>query len=601
MSPLHPVVAAVTQRIAERSAATHAAWRERMEAAVLAAPARKDLPCSNLAHVAAGGGNDKSTLAFGASPNVGVVTAYNDMLSAHRPFEAYPELLRQAGRHVGATLQVAGGVPAMCDGVTQGRDGMELSLFSRDVIALSTAVAFSHDAFDAGLLLGVCDKIVPGLFMGAAAFAHLPLLFVPAGPMASGLPNKAKAEVRRRFAEGKATRDELLSSELGAYHDVGTCTFYGTANTNQMVLEFLGLHVPGAAFVQPALPLRHALTIAALEHVAAEASRAPAERRTLARSLDARSLVNATVGLMATGGSTNHTLHLPAMARALGLELTWEDMADLSAVTPLLARVYPNGKADVNHFHAAGGLAFVLRELLDAGLLHEDAPTAWAGGLRAQAREPFLVDGKLQWRAAPLKSLDEDVLRPVANPFAADGGMRLLRGNLGQAVIKVSAVEPAGWVVEAPARVFTNQADLVAAFKAGTLDGDAVVVVRGQGPKANGMPELHGLTPALTSLLSRGYRIALVTDGRMSGASGTVPAAIHVTPEAADGGPIACIRDGDLVRLDARAGTLEVLADLGSREPVPVSSAPVFGTGRELFGTARAAVGTAASGASFIL
>jgi phosphogluconate dehydratase len=523
------------------------------------------------------------------------------MLSAHRPFEAYPELLRQAGRNIGATVQVAGGVPAMCDGVTQGRDGMELSLFSRDVIALSTAVAFSHDAFDAGLLLGVCDKIVPGLFMGAAAFAHLPMLFVPAGPMVSGLPNQAKAAVRRRFAEGKATRDELLSSELGAYHDIGTCTFYGTANTNQMVLEFLGLHVPGAAFVQPTLPLRHALTVAALEHVAAEASRGAAERRTLARSLDARSLVNATVGLMATGGSTNHTLHLPTMARALGLELTWEDMAELSAVTPLLARVYPNGKADVNHFHAAGGLAFVMRELLDAGLLHEDAPTAWTGGLRAQAREPFLVDGVLQWRDAPAQSLDEDVLRPASNPFAADGGMRLLRGNLGQAVIKVSAVELGNWVVEAPARVFTNQADLIAAFKAGTLEGDAVVVVRGQGPKANGMPELHGLTPALTSLMSRGHRIALVTDGRMSGASGAVPAAIHVTPEAADGGPIACIRDGDLVRLDARAGTLEVLANLANREPVPVSSAAVFGTGRELFGTARAAVGTAASGASFIL
>ena len=601
MSSLHPVVEAVTQRIAARSAATHGDWRARMEAAVLQSPARQDLPCSNLAHVAAGGLQDKSSLAFGRGPNVGLVTAYNDMLSAHRPFEAYPEILRQAAARLGATAQVAGGVPAMCDGVTQGRDGMELSLFSRDVIALSTAVALSHDAFDASLLLGVCDKIVPGLFMGAAAFAHLPTLFVPAGPMASGLPNKAKAEVHRRFAEGKATREELLASELGAYHDVGTCTFYGTANTNQMVLEFLGLHVPGAAFVSPASPLRHALTVAALEHVAGEAVRPAAERRTLARSLDARSFVNATVGLMATGGSTNHTLHLPAMARAVGVELTWEDMADLSAVTPLLARVYPNGKADVNHFHAAGGLALVLRELLDAGLLHADAPTAWRGGLREQAREPVLQDGALHWREPPASSLDEDVLRPVARPFSADGGLRLLQGNLGHAVIKVSAVEPTGWVVEAPARVFDSQAAMVAAFKAGTLEGDVVVVVRGQGPKANGMPELHGLTPALTSLMSRGHRVALVTDGRMSGASGTVPAAIHVTPEAAEGGPIACVRDGDLVRLDARSGRLEVMADLATRSPAPVTASPVFGTGRELFGTARAAVGSAASGASFIL
>lgn len=601
MSSLHPVVMAVTQRIEARSAAAHGEWRDRMEAAVLDAPARQDLPCSNLAHVAAGGLQDKTTLAFGRGPNVGIVTAYNDMLSAHRPFEAYPEILRQAAARVGATAQVAGGVPAMCDGVTQGRDGMELSLFSRDVIALATAVALSHDAFDASLLLGVCDKIVPGLFMGAAAFAHLPALFVPAGPMTSGLPNKAKAEVRRRFAEGKATRDELLAAELGAYHDVGTCTFYGTANTNQMVLEFLGLHVPGAAFVAPALPLRHALTVAALEHVAGEAARAPSARRTLARSLDARSFVNATVGLMATGGSTNHTLHLPAMARAVGVELTWEDMADLSAVTPLLARVYPNGKADVNHFHAAGGLAFVLRELLDAGLLHADAPTAWPGGLRAQAREPLLVDGVLQWREPPAQSLDEEVLRPVARPFSDEGGLRLLRGNLGQAVIKVSAVDAASWVVEAPARVFESQAAMVAAFKAGTLDQDAVIVVRGQGPRANGMPELHGLTPALTSLMSRGHRVALVTDGRMSGASGTVPAAIHVTPEAADGGPIACLRDGDLVRVDARTGELEARVDLAARAPALPRCTPVFGAGRELFGTARATVGTAASGASFIL
>jgi phosphogluconate dehydratase len=601
MTSLNPVIAAVTARIAERSREKHAAWRERMEAAVRTEPARKDLPCSNLAHVAAGGGPDKQRLALAAAPNVGIVTAYNDMLSAHRPFEAYPEILRQAATHVGATAQVAGGVPAMCDGVTQGRDGMELSLFSRDVIALATGVALSHDAFDATLLLGVCDKIVPGLFMGAAAFAHLPTLWVPAGPMTSGVPNKAKAEVRKRFAEGKATREELLASEMGSYHDVGTCTFYGTANTNQMVMEFMGLHVPGAAFVNPLLPLRHALTVAALEHVVAESKRAPAERHVLARVVDVRSIVNAVIGLMATGGSTNHTLHLPAMARAIGVHLTWEDMADLSAVTPLLARVYPNGKADVNHFHAAGGLAFVIRELLDAGLLHADAPTAWPGGLRAQAREPFLTDGTLQWREAPAQSLDEDVLRPVARPFSAEGGLRRLQGSLGEAVIKVSAVDPNALIVEAPARVFDSQEALVAAFKAGQLNHDFIAVVRGQGPRANGMPELHSLTPPLSSLMAHGYKVALVTDGRMSGASGSVPAAIHVTPEAMDGGPIAQVRDGDLIRLDALAGKLEVLADLTARTPAKVSAAPTFGFGRELFANARATVGTAAGGASFIL
>jgi phosphogluconate dehydratase len=598
---LHPVVAEVTRQIATRSADLRADYRARMAAARQDGPARARLACANLAHVVAAAGADKPALA-GASPNLGIVTAYNDMLSAHQPYERYPEILRAAARQVGATAQVAGGVPAMCDGVTQGRAGMELSLFSRDVIALSTVVALSHEAFDAVALLGVCDKIVPGLFMGAAAFGHLPAVFIPAGPMPSGLPNKAKAEVRQRHAEGLASREELLQAETASYHDAGTCTFYGTANSNQLLLEMMGLHLPGAAFVNPGTPLRHALTVAATQRLLTTVG--PQACPSFAETIDERSLVNAVVGLMATGGSTNHAMHLVAMARAVGVVLTWADMAALSAVTPLLARVYPNGTADINHFHAAGGVGYLLRELLAAGLLHGDARTFDGRPLAATVEEPWLRDGAtLDWRAPPAHSLDPAVLRPVSDPFAPEGGLKLLQGNLGQAVIKVSAVDPALWHVAAPARVFESQDALGSALRQG-IAGDFVAVVRGQGPRANGMPELHKLMPALSSLLSRGQRVALVTDGRLSGASGRVPAALHVTPEAASGGLLSRVRDGDLVTLDARRGVLQLHVEestLATREAVmPDLDAPVHGTGRELFKRLRLVVGPADVGASFL-
>ena len=483
----------------------------------------------------AASGVDKAKLQQSVIPNIGIVTSYNDMLSAHRPYEPFPEVIRAAARVAGATAQVAGGVPAMCDGVTQGRAGMELSLFSRDVIALATAVALSHEAFDGALLLGICDKIVPGLFIGAASFGQMPIIFVPGGPMPSGIANKAKAEVRQRYAEGQATRDELLAAEMGSYHDAGTCTFYGTANSNQMLMELMGLHVPGAAFVNPNTPLRHALTVAATQRAAATTALG-SEYLPFVEVIDERSFVNAIVGLMATGGSTNHVIHLVAMARACGLTITWDDMADISRVTPLLARVYPNGEADVNQFHAAGGMSFVTRELIDAGLAHEDVMTVWGPGLGAYARDPFLIDSKLVWRDAPEKSHDEKILRPASDPFSADGGLKLLRGNLGRSVIKTSAVDPKYWEITAPARVFESQEAMAAALKAG-IEGDFIAVVRGQGPRANGMPELHKLIPALSGLLARGRRVAIVTDGRMSGASGKVPSAIHLTPEAAADGP----------------------------------------------------------------
>jgi phosphogluconate dehydratase len=598
---LNDVIAEVTERIGGRSAATRGEYLERTRKRKLVEPARGKLACSNLAHVLAAAGDDKPRLQQ-AIPNIGVVTSYNDMLSAHQPFEKYPEVIRAAARAVGATAQVAGGVPAMCDGVTQGRAGMELSLFSRDVIALSTAVALSHEAFDGAMLLGICDKIVPGLFIGAAAFGQMPIIFTPGGPMPSGIANKAKAEVRQRYAEGLATRDELLAAEMGSYHNAGTCTFYGTANSNQMLMEMMGLHIPGAAFVNPNTPLRHALTVAAAQRVA-QTTALGKDYLPFVEVVDERSFVNAIVGLMATGGSTNHVIHLVAMARAVGLTITWDDMADVSRVTPLLARVYPNGEADVNQFQAAGGMAFVIRELMEAGLAHEDVMTVWGPGLGAYARDPFLVDSKLVWRDAAGKSHDEKILRPASNPFSADGGLKLLRGNLGRSVIKTSACDPKHWEITAPARVFESQEGLAAALKSG-IEGDFVAVVRGQGPRANGMPELHKLIPALSGLLAKGRRVAIVTDGRMSGASGKVPSAIHLTPEAAADGPISRLRDGDIIRLDARAGVLEVQLDaatLAGREPVkPEVFDTTYGVGRELFTRLREGATPADEGASIL-
>ncbi|MGA0072677.1 MAG: phosphogluconate dehydratase, partial [Steroidobacteraceae bacterium] len=563
---------------------------------------RGRLSCSNLAHVFAAAGQDKSALRAAQRPNLAIVTAYNDMLSAHQPFERYPDLIRAAARSAGATAQVAGGVPAMCDGVTQGQPGMELSLFSRDVIALSTAVAMSHASFDAGLLLGVCDKIVPGLFIGAASFGHLPFLFVPAGPMPSGLGNAEKAEIRQSFAEGKVGREQLLEAEAASYHSPGTCTFYGTANSNQLLLEAMGLMVPGAAFVRPDSPLRDALTRAATWRAATLAGQSP-QVASFAATIDERSIVNAVVTLMATGGSTNHTLHLVAMARSVGLELTWADMAELSSITPLLARIYPNGTGDVNHFHAAGGFAYLARELLKAGLLDPTARTVWGDSLLPYAKAPFLQGERLAWSDPPERSLDDSVLRSMNQAFSIDGGLRRLQGNLGQAVVKVSAVKPEHWVIEAPARVFDGQSDFENAFQSGSLTGDFVAVVRFQGPRANGMPELHKLTPLLASLQDRGQKVALVTDGRMSGASGKILAAIHVTPEALNGGQLARIVQGDVIRVDAHQGTLDVkLASevLDSRHFAPAPAGYETGTGRELFALMRRTVGPADRGASYL-
>ena len=532
--------------------------------------------------------------------NVGIVTAYNDMLSAHQPYEHYPELIKQALRQVGSVGQVAGGVPAMCDGVTQGEPGMELSLASREVIAMSTAVALSHNMFDAAMLLGICDKIVPGLMIGALRFGHLPMIFVPGGPMPSGIPNKEKAEVRQLYAEGKATREQLLESEMKSYHSPGTCTFYGTANTNQVVMEIMGLHLPGSSFVNPYTPLRDALTAEAA-HQVVRLTRQGGEYTPLCRIIDEKAIVNSVVALNATGGSTNHTLHIPAFARAAGIQLTWQDMADLSAVTPTLAKVYPNGQADVNHFHACGGVPFMVRTLLEAGLLHEDVYTVAGHGLSRYTQEPFLDGERLVWRQGPEQSLDRNILRSVPEAFSPEGGLRVLTGNLGNGVAKVSAVAPEHQVVEAPARVFETQVDLAEAFKAGELERDFVAVVRFQGPKANGMPELHKLTPYLGILQDRGFKVALVTDGRMSGASGKVPAAIHVSPEAWDGGPLARVRDGDLIRVDGVTGHLQVLVDdiaWNAREIAPRPQGTGVGCGRELFAFMRAAFSPAEEGAS---
>jgi phosphogluconate dehydratase len=601
-APLHERVRSVTERIRERSSATRAAYLGRVAAArSRQATRRAGLSCTNLAHgFAAMDGAEKEALRATRWPNIAVVSAYNDMLSAHRPFEHFPALIRLAAREAGAVAQFAGGVPAMCDGVTQGQPGMELSLFSRDVIAMATGVALSHNMFDAALCLGVCDKIVPGLLMGALTFGHLPTIFVPAGPMTSGIPNKEKARTRQLFAEGKVGREALLESEAQSYHSQGTCTFYGTANSNQVLMEIMGLHLPGAAFVTPNTPLRDALTSAAARR-AASITALGDSYLPLADTVDERAIVNAIVGLLATGGSTNHTLHLVAMARAAGLLINWDDFNDLSDIVPLLARIYPNGGADVNHFHAAGGVGFLIRELICAGLLHRDTVTVMGSGLDPYTSEPWLSPQGLAWRPAPETSGDREVLRPVSDPFGADGGLKLLRGNIGRAVIKTSAVQPQHRVVEAPAVVFDDQADVIAAFRSGALARDCVVVVRYQGPRANGMPELHQLTPTLSSLQSKGFHVALVTDGRMSGASGAVPAAIHVTPECLAGGPLAKVQDGDIIRLDSYAGTLEVKVDVATLQqratPAPDMQRNGHGVGRELFATFRAVAGDAEAGA----
>ncbi len=593
--PLNPVVADVTARIRARSRDLRADYLARIDAARSAGRSRTHLSCGNLAHAfAAAPLGDKLSIR-GDAPNIGIVTAYNDMLSAHQPFEAFPAIIKDAARRAGGTAQVAGGVSAMCDGVTQGRPGMELSLFSRDVIALSTGIALSHDVFDAALMLGVCDKIVPGMMIGALAFGHLPVIFAPAGPMPSGIPNKEKARVREQFALGLIGRAELLEAEAASYHTAGTCTFYGTANSNQMLMELMGVHMPGTAFVNPGTPLREALTRAATDRAIALATQGAGY---LASIIDERAIVNGIVGLMATGGSTNHALHIPAMARAAGIIVNWEDFDALGKVTPLLTRIYPNGGADVNMFHAAGGMAFLTRELLDAGLLHGDVETVVGPGLQAYAREPVLQDGNLVWRDAPPASLAPDILRPASDPFDPEGGLKTLHGSLGRAIIKVSSVPADRHVIEAPAVVFDDQDDFLAAFKTGALDRDLIAVIRFQGPRANGMPELHKLTPALGVLQNKGFNVALVTDGRMSGASGAVPAAIHLTPEAACGGMIGRVRDGDILRLDAQAGTLSIFVDaavLAGRDAAS-APAPKHGTGRELFAPFRAIVGSAEAG-----
>ena len=602
---LNPRLLAVTERIRDRSRSERSSYLGRMKAESAGGPTRARLSCTNLAHgFAAASTGDKDALKDLRWPNLAIVTAYNDMLSAHQPFEGYPGLIRVAARDAGATAQVAGGVPAMCDGVTQGHAGMELSLFSRDVIAMSTGIALAHGMFDGTLCLGVCDKIVPGLLIGALSFGHLPTIFVPAGPMPSGVANKEKARIRQLFAEGKVGRDALLESECGSYHSAGTCTFYGTANSNQMLMEIMGLHLPGSAFVSPNTPLRDTLTAAATQRLARITSLG-GEYIPLGSVVDERAVVNGIVGLLATGGSTNHTLHLVAMARAAGIVIDWNDFSELSDVVPLLARIYPNGSADVNHFHAAGGMGFLVRELLHAGLLHGDVQTIAGVGLDAYTQEPWLSPEGLAWRPAPAESGDASVLRPASNPFSADGGLKLMRGNLGRSVIKVSAVKSEHRVVEAPARVFDAQDDVMKAFEAGELGRDVVVVVRYQGPRANGMPELHKLTPALASLQSKGFKVALVTDGRMSGASGSVPAAIHVSPECLIGGPLAKVRDGDVVRLDSVTGTLTVQVpdDVFANRAVatPELQQNEHGMGRDLFRMFRAHAATAEEGGGVCL
>ncbi|SNZ21421.1 6-phosphogluconate dehydratase [Cohaesibacter gelatinilyticus] len=599
--PLQDQIRRVTDRIRERSRNSRAAYLAKVERAIEQGPGRAHMTCGNLAHAfAAAPVADKTRLAEARTPNLGIVTAYNDMLSAHQPYERYPDLIREAAREMGATAQVAGGVPAMCDGVTQGQDGMDLSLFSRDLIAMASGIALSHNVYDSAVFLGVCDKIVPGLVIAAATFGHLPAVFVPAGPMTSGLPNDEKARVRQEFAKGLVGREELLKSEMASYHGPGTCTFYGTANSNQMLMEFMGLQLPGASFVNPGDDMRDILTKAAAKR-ALEITSLGNDFRPTAHILDERAIVNGMVGLNATGGSTNLLIHLLAMAKAAGILIDWEDFADISEITPLLARVYPNGLADVNHFHAAGGLGLVVSELLKGGLLHEDARTIAGDGMELYTREPKVSGDKdVTWIAGAGISLDDRIISTFDKPFQDTGGLKRLAGNLGAAVMKVSAVAPERHLIEAPVQIFTNQPDVRTAFQTGELDRDVVVVVRYQGPKANGMPELHNLTPILAVLQDRGYKVALVTDGRMSGASGKVPTAIHVSPEALDGGPIAKLQNGDMVRVDAGNGKLEILDPtvLDRSFTAPDLSDSHEGLGREMFATFRQSVGSAETGAT---
>lgn len=607
MNDLHPTLAAVTENIVRKSKDGRSAYLDLIARQWDAGVNRPTLSCGNLAHAFAASGDDKGTIRAGKAMNIGIITAYNDMLSAHQPYGRYPEQIKIFARERGATAQVAGGVPAMCDGVTQGQPSMELSLFSRDAIAMGAAVGLSHGMFEGALLLGLCDKIVPGLLIGALRFGHLPTILIPAGPMPSGLANKEKQRVRQLYAEGKVGREELLEAEAASYHGAGTCTFYGTANSNQMLMEMMGLHMPGSSFVNPGTKLRQELTRAAthrLTEIGWEKDGSDnADYRPLGHCVDEKAIVNAVVGLLATGGSTNHVLHLPAIARAAGIMLDWEDIDRLSSIVPMLARVYPNGAGDVNYFAAAGGMPFIIRELLDAGLLHDDIRTVYGDGLRDGARQPVMQDDALQWADAPENSADEDILRPVAKAFSPDGGMRLVRGNLGRATFKTSAVAEERWTIEAPVRVFSDQNDVVAAFKAGELDRDVIVVVRFQGPSANGMPELHKLTPSLGVLQDRGHKVALVTDGRMSGASGKVPAAIHASPEAVRGGPLAKLRDGDIVRLCAKDGVLDVLVDADEWAARDHAARPPeeTGTGRELFALMRAHADEAEKGGSAML
>ena len=596
---MHPVLQQVTQRIADRSADLRQSYLAHLQQAARPGPYRAGMGCANAAHAyAAMPSSDKHLLRQERAPNLGIITAYNDMLSAHQPYEHYPELIRQTARKHAATAQVAAGVPAMCDGITQGDDGMGLSLFSRDVIAMATAVGLSHKVFDAGLLLGICDKIVPGLFIGALQFGHLPMVFVPAGPMTSGLSNDEKSKVRQQFTQGLVDRDTLMQAEQAAYHGPGTCTFYGTANSNQMLMEIMGLQLPGSSFVNPGTALRTALTQAAVQRAITLSSQSASG---MGLQIDERVLVNGIVGLLATGGSTNHSLHLVAMARAAGLVVNWDDFSDLSAIVPLLARVYPNGSADVNHFHAAGGMGFVIRELLDAGLLHEDVHTVMGQGLRHYTQEPWLDGDTLRWRDAPSASADDSVLRGVAQPFSADGGLRLLRGNLGRAVVKVSAVKTEHRVVCAPAVVVNSQQALIDLYKAGALNKNFIAVVREQGPQANGMPELHKLTPLLGVLQDQGYQVALVTDGRMSGASGKVPAAIHLSPESVNGGMISKVQDGDMLRLDCDTGELSLAvsdAQLSARPAPNPTPDTLWANGQGLFALFRQHASQAEQGAS---
>ena len=602
MSKLHVTVKAVTARIIERSKPGRQAYLDLIATQRDAGVNRPILSCGNLAHGFAASGEDKAAIRDGKAMNIGIINAYNDMLSAHQPYGRYPEQMKIFAREVGATAQVAGSTPAMCDGVTQGRDSMELSLFSRDVIAMATAVGLSHGMFESVAMLGICDKIVPGLLMGALRFGHLPTILVPAGPMPSGLANKEKQRVRQLYAEGKVGRAQLLEAEAASYHSAGTCTFYGTANSNQMMMEVMGLHIPGSAFINPGTKLRTELTRAAV-HRLSEIGWDGDDYRPLGLCVDEKAIVNACVGLLATGGSTNHALHIPAIARAAGIIIDWEDFDQLSSAVPLIARVYPNGSGDVNHFHAAGGMGYVIRELIDAGLLHRDIMTVAGDDLTDYGREPVLEDDRLVWRDAPAVTADDTMLRPPSAPFSPDGGMRLVTGNLGRATFKTSAVDPARWTIEAPVRVFHDQNDALAAFKAGELDRDVIVVIRFQGPVANGMPELHKLTPSLGVLQDKGFNVALVTDGRMSGASGKVPAAIHLSPEGARGGAIAKLQDGDIVRLCANTGALSVLVDAdiwASRAPAPTPARHI-GTGRELFALMQAGADEAEKGGSAML